>query len=106
MANLKSGKSSTEWWTICAVVGLAAAKMFGLVPEDASVESVAKEGTEALPALINGVTELVKENGGLLVVSGLAWAYLKRRTGLKIKETVSKVPIKRGGAPLQPPKMS
>lgn len=85
MEILKSGKTSTEWITLGVVILLAAAKMFGIVPEDATAESVSAQATEAIPALINGVTKIAAENGSLLVMAGLAWAYMKRRSSLKAK---------------------
>jgi len=85
MAELKSGKTSTEWITLAGVILFGAAKMFGIVPEDATTASVGAQATEALPALINGVMDLAKQNSSLLVMAGLAWAYLKRRTALKGK---------------------
>ena len=86
MADLKSGKSSTEWWTVVGVIALAAAKMLGIVPEDASVETVATDGVEAMPYAFDKIMELIKGNSTLLIAAGIAWAYLKRRYGLKARQ--------------------
>ena len=86
MAELKSGKSSTEWWTVVGVIVLAAAKMLGIIPEDASVETVAEQGKEAIPYVFDRLMDLADSNGTILLAAGVAWAYLKRRYSLKARQ--------------------
>ena len=83
---LKPGIKSTEWWGLVIVAAMAAAKMFGIIPEDATTESLAQQASESLPVLINGVIALVSQNSPILVVAGLVWAWMRRRTALKGKE--------------------
>ena len=85
MAELKSGKTATEWITVGAVILFGAAKMFGIVPEDATPEMIGAQATEAVPILINGIINLAQQNSSLMIIAGLAWAYLRRRTILKAK---------------------
>ena len=85
MAELKSGKTTTEWITIAGVILFGAAKMFGIVPEDATPEMIGAQATEAVPILINGIINLAQQNSSLMIITGLAWAYLRRRTILKAK---------------------
>ena len=85
MAELKSGKTTTEWITIAGVILFGAAKMFGIVPPDATPETIGAQATEALPILLNGIIDLAKQNSSLMIMAGIAWAYLKRRTILKAR---------------------
>ena len=85
MAELKSGKTATEWLTIAGVILFGAAKMFGVVPPDATPETIGAQATEALPILLNGIIDLAKQNSSLMIMAGIAWAYLKRRTILKAR---------------------
>jgi len=84
---LKSGKSSTEWWTIVGVIALAVAKQLDIIPQDATAETVSSlTSSEALPYIIDKIVNLAQGNASLLIAGGLAWAYLKRRSGLKVKQ--------------------
>ncbi|KXH69834.1 MAG: hypothetical protein AM326_01805 [Candidatus Thorarchaeota archaeon SMTZ-45] len=86
MAELKSGKSSTEWWTIVGVIALAAAKMLGIIPEDSTVETVAEQGKEAIPYVFDRLMDIANGNASILIAAGIAWAYLKRRYSLKARQ--------------------
>ena len=90
MAELKSGKTATEWITVGAVILFGAAKMFGIVPLDATPETIGAQATEALPILLNGIIDLARQNSSLMVMAGLAWAYLRRRSDLKSKQINAK----------------
>jgi len=92
MAELKSGKTSTEWWTVMGVVALAAAKMLGIIPEDATVETVTQGGTEAIPYVADKLIAIADKNSALLIAAGIAWAYMKRRYGLKARQIIQEKP--------------
>ena len=68
MAELKSGKTTTEWITIAGVILFGAAKMFGIVPPDATPETIGAQATEALPILLNGIIDLAKQNSSLMII--------------------------------------
>ena len=84
---LKIGRKSTEWWGVVSVGGIVFLKMIGILPEDATVESIQ---TETIPLIIDKVTALADKHGELLVYVGVVWAYLKRRTHLKSREISSR----------------
>jgi len=85
--SLKAGKSSTEWWTIVGVIGFAVAKQFGIIPQEVTEDMVAATtSSELLPYIFDRIMNLAQSNSNLLVAAGLAWAFLKRRAGLKSKE--------------------
>ena len=74
---MKTGFKSSEFTGVAAVALMAAAKIFGVTPEDATMVT-----QETIPLLI----DLVKDNSPILVAGGLVWAYLKRRSALKSKQ--------------------
>lgn len=94
MADLKPGKKSTEWWTVVGVILFAAAKAFNIIPQDATVETVTQQGSQAIPILVNGILDIAKQNGSILIAAGIAWAYLKRRYSLKARQQTSQEPKK------------
>ena len=77
---LKAGGKSTEFWALVGVGLLAVGKMVGVVPPETQTPE------EAIPALIDAVKHLAGENSQLLIMAGLAWAYIRRRSALKQKE--------------------
>jgi len=82
---LKDGKKSTEWWTVVGVILLAGAKALGIIPEDATDTSVIEGTQEAVPYLVDRLMSLAGNNASILIAAGVAWAYLKRRYGLKAR---------------------
>ena len=80
---MKPGIKSSEFAGIAAVVLMGAAKLFGIVPQDATAETVGQQALDTIPLLINSLTMLARENSAILIPAGLAWAYLRRRTALK-----------------------
>ena len=85
---LKDGKKSTEWWTVVGVILLAGAKVLGIVPEDATDATVMEGAQDAVPYIVDRLMSLAGNNASLLIAAGIAWAYLKRRYGLKAREIV------------------
>ena len=92
MADLKPGKKSTEWWTVVGVIALAAAKALGIIPEDATEVTVMDGAQGAVPYLIDRLMSLAGNNSSILIAAGIAWAYLKRRYGLKAREIAKEIP--------------
>ena len=83
---MKSGFKSSEFTLIGAVVAFASFMVFG--SEDLPTGAVlTTRATEALPMMIGVVEKLADKYAPLAGLSGLAWAYLKRRSALKIRET-------------------
>ena len=82
---LKQGIKSTEWWGVVIVAVLAAAKTMGIVPQDATVDMMAQQGADLIPMLMTYLSSMAGNYGPLLVLAGLVYAYIKRRTALKAK---------------------
>lgn len=85
---MKPGWKATEAWGLLGVFIFALLVSFGvLTPERVSnFTNQIGQTTETIPLLIESIKELIESLGPLATFAGLAWAYLKRRSGLKAKE--------------------
>ena len=82
------GFKTSEFILIAAVFLFAVSIAKGwLTPgkvQDAT--AAVQQTTEAVPALIAAVKDLIASLGPLAGMAGLAWAYLRRRTKIKLAE--------------------
>ena len=71
---------------LVAVFAVAVSKGWLTPAKVQDVTAAVQQTTEAVPALIASVKELIASLAPLAGLFGLAWAYLRRRTQIKLQE--------------------
>jgi hypothetical protein len=84
---MKAGYKTTEFWIVVVVIAYALTLATGIL-KPSHISGAAqniKEGTDALPGLMDAFKNLLDKYGELAVMAGLAWTYIKKRSKEKIE---------------------
>jgi len=84
---MKAGYKTTEFWIVAVVIAYAIFLATGIL-KPSHISGAAqniKEGTDALPGLVDAFKNLLDKYGELAIMAGLAWTYIKKRSKEKIE---------------------